>query len=38
MHGKMTNVYTILVSKLEGIRLLGRPKHRDEVNIEMDLK
>jgi len=36
--GKMKNAYKILVGKLEGKRLLGRPRRRWEVNIRTDLK
>jgi hypothetical protein len=32
------NAYNILVRKLEGKRPLGRPRHRWEVNIRMDLR
>jgi hypothetical protein len=32
------DVYRILVGKAEGKRLLGRPRHRLEDNIEMDLQ
>jgi hypothetical protein len=38
MHVKMGNAYKILVGKPEGKRLLGRPEHRWEGNIEFDLK
>jgi hypothetical protein len=34
----MINAYTILVRKLKGKRLLGRPRRRREDNIEMDLR
>jgi len=30
--------YRVLVGKLEGNRLLGRPRHRWEDNIKMDLQ
>ena len=33
-----TAVYTVLVAKPEGKRLLGRPRRRWEVNIKMDLQ
>ena len=36
--GERRGVYRILVGKPEGKRPLGRPRHRWEVNIEMDLK
>jgi hypothetical protein len=32
------NVYRVLVGKPEGKRSLGRPRHRWEDNIKMDLK
>jgi hypothetical protein len=32
--GEMKNLYNIFVGKPEGKRLLGRPKHRREVNID----
>ena len=32
------NAYTVLVEKPEGKRPLGRPRHRWEDNIKMDLK
>jgi len=35
--GQMRNVYIVLVRKPEGKRPLGRPKHRWEYNIRMDL-
>jgi hypothetical protein len=35
--GEMRNAYNILVGKPEGVRPLGRPRHRWEVNIRMDL-
>jgi len=31
-------IYRVLVGKLEGKRLLGRPRHRWEDNIKMDLQ
>jgi hypothetical protein len=31
-------VYRVLVRKPEGKRPLGRPRHRGEINIEMDLQ
>jgi hypothetical protein len=36
--GTMRNAYNILIGKPEGRRLLGRPRHRWEGNIRMDLK
>jgi len=36
--GEKRGVYRILVGKPEGKRPLGRPRHRWENNIEMDLK
>jgi hypothetical protein len=36
--GKMRNLFTILVGKSEGNKLLERPKHRWEDNIKMDIK
>jgi hypothetical protein len=36
--GGMRNAYRILVGRPEGKRHLGRPKHRWEGNIRMDLK
>jgi hypothetical protein len=39
MHGrKKRNAYKILVRKLEGKRLLGRPMRRREDNIRRDLR
>jgi hypothetical protein len=35
---KMRNEYKILVRKPEGKKLLGRPGHRWEDNIKMDLR
>jgi hypothetical protein len=37
-NGENRNTYTILVGKLEGKRPLGRPRHRWEENIKMDLR
>jgi hypothetical protein len=37
MHGGKRNAYRILVGKPEGKRQLGRPRHRWEDNIRMDL-
>jgi hypothetical protein len=38
MHGEMRNSYKVLVGKPEGKRPLGRPRHRWERNIKMDLE
>ena len=35
---KGRGVYNVLVGKPEGNRLLGRPRHRWEDNIKMDLE
>jgi hypothetical protein len=36
--GQKRNAYRILLGKPEGKRPLGRPKHRWEDNIKMDLR
>jgi hypothetical protein len=36
--GKKMSAYRILVAKPEGKRPLGRPRHRWEDNIRMDLR
>ena len=36
--GEGRSVYRVLVGKLEGKRLLGRPRRRWEDNIKMDLQ
>jgi len=36
--GERRGVYRVLVGKLEGKRPLGRPRHRWENNIKMDLQ
>jgi hypothetical protein len=36
--GELRNEYRILVRKLEGKILLGRPRHRWKDNIRMDLR
>jgi hypothetical protein len=36
--GKMRNVYKILVEKPEGKSLFGRPNHRWDDNIKMNIK
>jgi hypothetical protein len=36
--GEKRNAYRMLVGKPEGKRLLGRPRHRSEDNIKMDLR
>jgi hypothetical protein len=38
MHGRMRNVYNISTVNPEVKRPLGRPRHRQEDNIGMDLK
>jgi hypothetical protein len=38
MHGRDKSIYKILVQKPEGMRPLGRPRHRWEVNIRIDLR
>jgi hypothetical protein len=36
-NGEKRNAYRILVGNPEGKRLIGRPKHRWEGNIKIDL-
>ena len=36
--GEMTGVYRVLVGKPEGNKPLGRPRHRWEDNIKLDLQ
>jgi hypothetical protein len=36
--GERRGVYRVLVGKSEGKRPLGRPRHRREDNIKMDLR
>jgi hypothetical protein len=36
--GKERNVYRVLVGKTEGKKVLGKPRHRWEDGIRMDLK
>ena len=36
--GERGGIYRVLLGKLEGRRPLGRPRHRWEDNIKMDLK
>jgi len=36
--GKTRGVYRVLVGKTEGKRQLGRPRHKWEDNIKMDLQ
>jgi hypothetical protein len=36
--GKVRGAYNILVGKPEGKRPIGRPRHRWEDNIKMDLR
>jgi len=38
MHGRCERCYKTLVGKPEGKRPLGRPRHRWEDNIRMDLR
>ena len=38
MYGTSRNAYRVLVGKPEGKRPLGRPRHRWEDNIKMDLR
>jgi hypothetical protein len=38
MHGERKFVYRVLVGKPQGKRLLGRPRHRWEGIIKMDLQ
>jgi hypothetical protein len=38
MNGEKRNAYRVLVGKPEGERPLGRPRHRWEDNIKMDLR
>ena len=35
--GEIRGAYSVLVGKSEGKRTLGRPRHRWEVNVKMDL-
>jgi hypothetical protein len=36
--GEGRGIYRVLVGKLEGNRTLGRPRHRWDDNIKMDLQ
>ena len=36
--GKMRGVYRVFVGKPEGKRPLGRPRHRREDNVKVDLQ
>jgi len=36
--GERRDAYRVLVGKSEGMRTLGRPRHRWEINIKMDLQ
>jgi hypothetical protein len=36
--GEMGDAYKVLVKKCEGIRPFGRPRHRWEDNIKIELK
>ena len=38
MYGDRRSAYRVLVGKPEGRRLLGRPTHRWEDNIKMDVR
>ena len=38
MYGQRRGVYRVLVGRHEGKRPLGRPRHRWEDNIKMDLR
>jgi hypothetical protein len=38
MHGEKRNANRVLVGKPQGKRPLGRPRHRLENNIKMDLR
>jgi hypothetical protein len=38
MHGKGRGVYGFLIGRPKGKKPLGRPKHRWEDNIKMDLR
>jgi hypothetical protein len=38
MHGEWRGVYRVLVVRPKGKRPLGRPRHRWEDNIKMDLR
>jgi hypothetical protein len=38
VYGERGSVYRVLVGKPEGMRLLGRPRHRWKNNIKMDLQ
>jgi hypothetical protein len=37
MHGKVKNIYTVLIRKPQDRRPLGTPRHRWKDSIEMDL-
>jgi hypothetical protein len=37
-HGEKRDVYSVLVGRPEGKRPLGRPRHRWEHNINLDLR
>jgi hypothetical protein len=37
-YGEQRNAYRILMGKAEGKKPLGRPRHRWEENIKMDLR
>jgi hypothetical protein len=38
MHGEGRGVYKVLVGRPKGRRPLGRPRHRWEDNVKMDLR
>jgi hypothetical protein len=38
VHGEVRNAYKILIGKPKGKRPFGRPRHRWEDNIKMDLR
>jgi hypothetical protein len=38
MHGEGRSVYRVLVGSSKGKRTLGRPRHRWEDNIKMDVR
>jgi hypothetical protein len=38
MHGEKRTAYGIMEGKSEGRRLLGRPRHRWDDNIKIDLR
>jgi hypothetical protein len=38
MHGRGRSVYRVFIGRPKGKRSLGRPRHRWEDNIKMDLR